>query len=299
MRGNDLLESGFKGGNIVIKDGGMGTEILRRGQKTTLPLWSAEVLMTNPNIVKKIHKDYIDAGAQIITTNTFRTTERTLAKKNIHGKAGELTRLACLLARQAIEEAKPKREVLIAGSVAPLEECYSPELTPKDEELQREHFSYVRDLKEGGVDFILAETMITLRELHYVMEATKKLDMPLAVSFCMNEKLQLLGGEELGKAVAHAEKYEPLFVGINCVSLEVAFKCVKSLRSVTNLPICVYAQGDGSPNDDQGWGFNKGEKLDLYLNSARKWAEDGATIIGGCCGTTPLYIRELRSIFRL
>jgi homocysteine S-methyltransferase len=297
MKKIDLLRKRLQNKEIIIKDGGMGTEILRRGQATTLPLWSAEVLLTNPQVVAKIHKDYIDAGAEIITTNTFRTTERSLAKKNIHGRAGELTRLACAMAKQVIEEAELKHAMYIAGSMAPLEDCYSPELTPTDKELEREHFEYARDLKEGGVDFLLAETMITIRELRYALKAARKLDMPVAVSLYCDEKLQLLGGEKLRDVIVEVEKYKPLFIGINCVSRAIAERAVKYLRSLTDLPICVYAQGDGLPNENQGWRFNEDKNLDLYLVSARRWVKDGATIIGGCCGTTPLYISKLTQIF--
>jgi homocysteine S-methyltransferase len=294
------LRSRFKKENIVIMDGGLGTEILRRGYNTSLPLWSAEILITNPQIVKEIHKDYINAGAEIIITDTFRTTRRSFYKKNIHGrKAKELTILACDLACQAIKETKSKNKVLIAGSVAPLEDCYSPESTPSEKDLEIEHLAYARDLKEGGVDFLLIETMITLRELRYALKAAQKINMPVAVSFCCNEKLQLLGGEKLKDIVLEIGKYKPLFIGVNCVSREIAEKTVKYLHTLTKLPICVYAQGDGIPNKDEGWKFYKDKNLDLYMDSARRWVRDGATIIGGCCGTTPLYIQNLTKEFKI
>lgn len=293
MKKADLLKKRLQNKEIIIMDGGMGTEILRRGYATALPLWSAEILLTNPQVVANIHKDYIDAGAQIIITNTFRTTERSLAKKNIHNKAEELTLIACAMAKKAIKEAKPKHDVFIAGSMAPLEDCYSPELTPTDEELEKEHFEYARNLKNGGVDFLLAETMITFRELKYVLKAAKKLKMPAAVSLCINEKLELLGGEKLKDVIEEIEKYKPLFIGVNCVSQNVATKAIKQLNSLTDLPTCVYAQADGA-DERQVLKFNEEKRVESYLNSAKVWAADGATIIGGCCGTTPLYIKKLR-----
>ena len=95
----------------------------------TLPL-VAEALLTHPETVQHIHEDYIEAGAQIIITNTFRTTRRAFAKLDIADKAQQAaTILACHLVQQAIEHVKPEHEVYIAGSIAPLEDCYSPELS--------------------------------------------------------------------------------------------------------------------------------------------------------------------------
>jgi len=292
---NNKLEHFFQKNGLILMDGATGTEILRRGYSTELPLWSAEILLSQPEVVKEIHKDYIKAGAEIIITNTFRTTERSLKKKGVRHKAGKLTRLACKLARAAIEEVKSQHEVFIAGSVAPLEDCYSPELTPNDQELAKEHLEHAKNLKKGGVDFLLIETMITIRESKFAIQAARKLDMPFAVSFCLNEKMDLLSGEWLEDAAREIEKYKPLFIGINCVSRKIAEDAVRYLRAITKLPICVYAQGDDSDfYENHGAGFNDIKNLDSYLESARKWARDGAIIIGGCCGTTPLYIEKLK-----
>lgn len=288
-RFNEIL----KQNNPLVMDGGLGTEILRRGYETTLPLWSAEILIQNPQIVKEIHKDYIKAGAQIIITNTFRTTERTLRKKGLKGKAKELTILACKLARKAITETNPKHEVFIAGSIAPLEDCYSPETTPKDKDLRIEHLAYAKDLKAGGVDFLILETMITWRELFYALEAAKKTNLPVAVSLCCNDKLQLLSGEPLFEIIPKIKKYKPLFVGVNCTSQTIANQVVAYLKSITNIPISVYAQGDGIPDKYQGWKFDNQKQLEIYIESAKEWVKNGAKIVGGCCGTNPDYIKRL------
>lgn len=289
----------LKSKNTIILDGAIGTEILRKGYPTTLPLWSAEILITNPEVIKQLHKEYIQAGAEIIITNTFRTTKRALAKKNIHGtKAQELTKLACSMAKEAVNDLKKEGEVLIAGSVAPLEDCYSPEITPSDKELEKEHFEYIRDLKEGGVDFIFLETMITLKETKYAIMAAEKLNMPVAVSLCANDDLKLLGGETLTGVIPEIEKHNPLFIGINCVSVKTAGLLLKHLKTLTKLPICIYAQGDGAPCNNQGWKFKGNEKENIYIKSALSWAKNGAKIIGGCCGTTPSLIYKLSQIFK-
>ena len=293
MRKYRNLQNRLEQREILIMDGGMGTEILHRGVPTTLPLWSAEALLTHPETVQHIHEDYIEAGAQIIITNTFRTTRRAFAKQDIADKARAATILACQLVQQAIVHVKPEHEVYIAGSMAPLEDCYSPELTPSNQELMEEHAMYAQDLKSGGVDFLLLETMITLRETLAAIQAARQLAMPFAVSFCTDEFGTLLGGEPLGEVVREVEKYDPIFLGINCVAPSIATKALRTLKSVTHKPLSVYAQGAGAPDDAQGWQFTEEHMLDNYVIYAKLWRDVGAQIIGGCCGTSPTYIERL------
>ena len=301
MQKIENLKKRLANNEIMIMDGGMGTEILHRGGSTTLPLWSAEALLYRPEIVQQIHEDYIRAGAEIIITDTFRTTRRAFAKKDIAEKAAEMTQLACDLAQKAIENARADHEVYIAGSIAPLEECYSPELTPPQKEVEVEHNELVANLQDGGVDFILFETMITLRETLSGVRAAERHAMPFAVSFCCNDKFELLSGEPLREVIPQIEPYKPLFIGINCVTVETANKLVKHLRSITDFPIGAYAQGEGSTDQDQGWQwrFDEEKNKEAYVQGAKQWAQDGAQVIGGCCGTTPSYIRQLAETLRM
>ncbi len=296
MHNHEQLQTRLRHKEIIVMDGAMGTEILRRGVPTTLPLWSAEALLTHPEVAQKIHADYIAAGAEIIITDTFRTTRWAFAKKGQAGKARDMTLLACQLVRQAIEQVKPAHPVYIAGSMAPLEDCYSPELTPSIEHLAREHYAYATDLKAGGVDFLLLETMITLRETMAAIQAAKNLAMPFAVSFCTNPQTALLGGETLENVLKEVEQYDPLFIGVNCVSPETATRTLQALREITRRPLSVYAQGDGIPDNHQGWQFNEEESIEHYVARARRWLQEGAQIIGGCCGTSPAYIERLRQL---
>jgi homocysteine S-methyltransferase len=296
MNDDKQLQKRLQRGEKILMDGGMGTEILRRGLPTTLPLWSAEVLLTHPEIVQQIHEDYINAGTEIIITNTFRTTERAFTKGSIADKAHDTTVLACQLVHQAVEQAKPSHPVYVAGSIAPLEDCYSPELTPSPEDLQREHYTYAKDLVEGGADFLLLETMITLQETMAAVRAAEELNYPFAVSFCVNQQGKLLGGETLEQAVRAVEAANPLFIGVNCVSPEIATQMLRTLRELTTRPLSVYAQGDGGPDDKQGWGFTEEKNREHYVAHAKQWIEAGAQVIGGCCGTNPTYIERLRAI---
>ena len=117
-------------GRPLVLDGAMGTELDRRGVDTGLPLWSAGALLGSPGTVRQIHDDYIDAGADIITGDTFRTTRRTFLRAGLPDRSAELTSLAVRLARESIA-AHPEAGVLLAGSMAPLEDCYRPDRSPR------------------------------------------------------------------------------------------------------------------------------------------------------------------------
>ncbi len=293
-----VLKQRLAAGEQLLMDGGMGSELERRGIPTTLPLWSAEALFTHPEVVQQIHEDYLRAGAEIIITNTFRTTTRAFAKKGIADQATSATALACTLAHQAIQNTHLNHEVkvYIAGSVAPLEDCYSPELTPPQEEIEAEYAELVAQLKQGGVDFILLETMITAREALSGVRAAQNNDLPFAVSFCANDRFELLGGESLQEVVPEIEKFQPLFIGVNCVSTNIATQTVKKLRTLTTIPISVYAQGYGLADDEPGWKMVGEQNKPTYVQAAQQWLADGAQIIGGCCGTTPAYIHALQQL---
>ncbi|MFN7842312.1 MAG: homocysteine S-methyltransferase family protein, partial [Pirellula sp.] len=142
---------------LLLLDGATGTELNRRGVDTGLPLWSANALTIDSglNILREVHLDYLNAGADIITTNTFRTNRRALVGKGF--SARELTLRAVSTAREAVAEfGKP---ALVAGSVSSLEDCYRPDLVPSDDECIDEHTERIDHLVQGGIDLLLIETM--------------------------------------------------------------------------------------------------------------------------------------------
>lgn len=296
MANIQTLQQALQKQNIILMDGGMGTEILNRGLKTTLPLWSADALLTHPDVVQAIHEDNIKAGAQIIITNTFMTTSRRFTKTTYGDRAKEATIIACQLAQTARKKTHTEDSVYIAGSVAPLEQCYHPELVPPDTALKKEHFALVSHLAEEGVDFILAETMNTIRETLAILEAAQEHGLPVAACFVCNDNEELLSGESLADAVKAVALYDPLFIGVNCVSHDIATRTVRALTKLTDKPIAVYAQGDGAPGSDQGWEFDETHRDDAYIKAATQWKADGATIIGGCCGTSPALIKRLEEL---
>jgi homocysteine S-methyltransferase len=280
----------------------MGTELERRGLATGLPLWSAHALLTSPETVRRIHDDYIDAGADIITTNTFRTTRRTFLRAGLPDRSAELTALAVALAAES-RAAFPGKGVLLAGSMAPLEDCYNPELVPAEEALREEHGRHAGRLAEAGVDFLLLETMGTLREAAAAAEAARGTGLEFVVSFLCKGEGSLYGGEPLGEAVRVIMRFSPAALSLNCVSPRFMGRLLADLRSALRsiprgdeVPIGLYANV-GAPGGEHGTRIKQDVGPGEYAEYARTWVNAGASLVGGCCGTTPEYIRAIAGAF--
>ncbi len=283
--------------NVTLLDGAMGTELTRRGIDTTLPLWSAHALISAPDAVRQIHADYIAAGAQIVTTNTFRTNVRALAKANLQHRARELTLLAAQLARDAIAQVHPAQEALVAGSIAPVEDCYTPELAPDADTLLAEHSVLARNLADAGCDLILIETMNTIREATAAAHAAHLTGKPIWISFTLGADHHLLSGESLRDAVRAIASFAPQAVLVNCIPVaQVSGALAELCAAVADLRVPFGAYGNvGHVNDEVGWTLTDAVSPVAYAQAAVEWRALGAGIIGGCCGTTPEHIRALKA----
>lgn len=290
---SDLL----KEQSIVLLDSAMGTELTSRGADTSLSLWSARALIDAPDVVKQIHLDNIISGADIITTNTFRTQRRTFEKANFNYKeldfaetARELTNIAVDIAEDARMESD--KDVLIAGCIAPLEDCYHPELVPDTDTLCTEHDEHINNLIDAGVDILWAETMGTVREISAVVNQLHKTDKEYCISMlCRNDK-ELYSGELIKDAVSIIEKFSPVAILINCIHPSSVEKIILELKKMTEKPLGVYAN-IGDPDRKKSREFVKTVSPEEYFEHAKHWYSLGVKIIGGCCGTTPDYIKKI------
>ncbi|HLE19763.1 MAG TPA: homocysteine S-methyltransferase family protein [Vicinamibacteria bacterium] len=283
-------------GRIVILDGAMGTELERRGVRARLPLWSSWALLEAPQVVRAIHREYIEAGADIITANTFRTHRRSLAQEGMGDRAKELTRLAVDLAAGAREEAGV--EILIAGSLAPLEDCYHPERVSSRDRLAAEHGEMAENLARAGVDLLLVETMGTIEEIDAASRAAEGTGTPYLVSVIPREDGTLLGGQSLAEMARLLESRGPLAVMVNCANYRVITKAIgKLLTAQLPFPVGAYANM-GGPEYEKGWSFTDELSPSRYAEVARTWVDMGVRVVGGCCGTTPAHITELASALK-
>lgn len=270
----------------------MGTELQRRGLRTLLPLWSTHALLNAPELVSKIHKDYVEAGAQVLTANTFRTSRYTLSKTNMEFQAEELTHRAVQLAREAASSAPSNQSVQVAGSMAPLEDCYQPELTPSDDILRREHQSQAEVLAAVGVDVILVETQNTIREARIATESALSQSPSVWVSLLPMDGQALYSGESLQEAVLAIAQLKPAAILVNCCPPQIAREAIHVIQDNWGGLSGAYPNF-GRPEDERETQFTDFFSPAKFAEWARKAFDEGMKIIGGCCGTRPEHIAAL------
>jgi homocysteine S-methyltransferase len=285
----------------VVLDGAGGTELERRGYVDRLRLWSVGAVEDAPELVVRIHRDYIDAGARVITTQTFTCCRRRFRKVDAEARFEPLTRGAVALAVRARREAG-RPDVLIAGSVSPLEHCYHPELAPRGDDGYAEHLESVRLLAEAGVDLLVVETMNTIDEARAALRAAKTSGLDVVLGFCCGRAGRLLSGEPVRAAVQALDPLAPTAYAINCTPVPLTTRAVTDLAPATTTPFGAYANvgewSDGTWSGVFGAEFVFDVDPGAYLQHAMSWRELGAAFVGGCCGTRPEHVHRLAEAFR-
>lgn len=273
----------------AVLDGATGTELERRGLRTSLPLWSASAVREAPDLLLRIHADYVAAGADIVTACTFRTSRYTLSKVGRAHEADSLSRDAVIIARRACEGST--RPVLIAGSIAPLEDCYHPELTRTMTVLEREHASHAEALAAANVDLLLVETMPTAVEALSAARAAASTGLPFAVSLLPGPDATLFDGTPLADAIDGVAQLAPALLCVNCGPVSWCEAAI-GLLARSGIPYGLYANS-GTPDGSFG-GVPEPIAPERYAARASSWFARGARMVGGCCGTTPAHVAALR-----
>ncbi len=267
----------------------MGTELERRGADTSTPIWSAMALLDAPALVEQIHREYLDAGAEVIITDTFRTHRRNLEQVGMGPRAAQLTGLAISLAQKAVRASG--KQAWVAGSMAPLEDSYIANTLPRAVYLA-EHSEMAGNLAAGGVDLLLVETISTIREAEAAAEAAAATGLPFGVSFICKNDGKMFSGEDLADAVKAVQPHHPNFLGINCSAAPTLDRALSNLRKATGLPISIYANPSHT-EDYQHWDETAAAQPQVYGEYAHRWLQGGAHLVGGCCGTGPEHIRAV------
>ncbi|MGH7456305.1 MAG: homocysteine S-methyltransferase family protein, partial [bacterium] len=292
--------------DVVILDGGIGSEIVRRGVR-----WRQHGLRTDADKVQAIHQDYIRAGADVVTTDTFQLTRRTylnlfhnlehmkrIGAPGLQTQAETLAKKAVSLAQAARNEESRAEAVAIAGSVSPINHCFRPDLAPSREEAVQLHSEAVRTLADAGVDLILLETMNTIAEAQVALEAAKQTGLPVWVSFVLAPGgKKVLSGESIADAVKTLEAKGCDAFLVNCAPPEDITSGLEELLKVCRVPAGAYAHI--GHYDPPSWKFDFHPQFvdtdacspKAYAAFAAQWKTMGAKIVGGCCGTTPDHIK--------
>ena len=255
---------------MTILDGPMGTALAAAGVPTPAPRWSAAALRSDPAAVARVHAAHAAAGVDILTANTFRTTPRAWG-----GGWQDRVRQAVGLARAA---APPG--VRVAGSIAPLEDCYRPDLSPADP--GPEHAALAAVLADAGVDLLLCETFPHEGEALAAVRAAVGTGLPAWLAMTAGPGADLLDPAAVGRAGRAAAAAGAQAVLVNCVPAARTLPFVEALAGC-GVPYGAYANA-GAPGEGMGWG-RAPDAPARYLWHASTWVDAGATVLGACCGT--------------
>lgn len=295
--------------NIKILDGGMGRELARMGAPFRQPEWSALALMEAPQFVRAAHDAFITAGSQVITTNSYAVVPFHVGDDVFAEQGAALIALSGKLAREAADAAPAK--VLVAGSLPPVLGSYRPDLF--EPVAAKKLLQVLVDNLTGNVDVWLAETQSSVAEVEAVRDVLGDDPRPLWLSFTLQDNLDpqgnalLRSGESIAEAVNAALRISAGAVLFNCSRPEVMATAVKTARAALTsqgsaLDIGVYANAF-EPSDNTR-GANEGlskmrQDTDPagYLDFAKDWVAQGATMVGGCCGIGPEHIAALKKAF--
>ena len=287
---------------ITLLDGGMGQELVRRSAQPAHPMWSAHVMIDEPEIVQATHADYLRAGARVLTLNTYSTTPGRFARFAMAEQFAPMQRRAFELARAAIEATGI--EATIAGCLPPLVGSYHPELLPPYDDMLAE-YRLIAAEQADRVDFFLCETMSKAEEARAAVTAALAIGRPVWVAWTLSEtlaedgKARLRSGETIAEAIAALDGLPVAALLVNCCPPEVIDAAMPELVAA-GLPAGGYANGF-TPIPA---GFTLGQTVDMlsartdlgpdaYAGFVMGWVKQGATIVGGCCEVGPAHITEI------
>ncbi len=282
---------------ILILDGAMGTMLQRKGLQGN----SESFNLTNPETIGEIHNEYIEAGADIITTNSFSANGISQSEYNLSDKAGQMAEAAARIAREAADKAS--RKVWVAGSVGPTSKSLSlaqnisdPVYRPYSFDEMAEAFEVqIRGLIDGGADLLLLETCFdalnTKAALYALGHIPEAKDIPVMISASMSDKSgRTLTGQTMEAFYRSIRHCDPLSFGLNCsLGAEEMIPLIAEVASFAACAVSCYPNA-GLPNEMGEYD----ETPSQMAESVRKMALDGSVnIVGGCCGTTPEHVKAL------
>jgi len=278
-----------------ILDGAMGSELIKRGLSLPNHIWSAEANIHHPKLVQNIHRQYVDAGADYIITNTFRTTPRAYQKTGLNrNKACQMAEKSLM---QAVEHAKKAAlpSTKIMGSIAPLEDCYRPELFPGRDAALSEFAQLGHWMAETEVDILILETMNSMEETEAGLCALKGIDLPLWVSFVLKDESHLLSGDRLDDTLNMLNNFQIEMVLLNCNPLGRTKKAVYNIVDNWHGGWGIYPNlGRGEPSADGC--ITEHESMEKYLSVVEYALSGGASVVGACCGSSPEHIAEIKKL---
>ena len=303
------IETILKNQRIAVIDGAMATELEARGCNLNDDLWSARVLLEQPELIRAVHLDYFNAGADFAITASYQATVEGFAKRGLtREQALDLIRKSVQLAQEARDEFWLKEEnrvgrirPYVAGSVGPYGAFladgseYRGDYNLTEDELIAFHRPRVEALIASGADLLACESIPCLIEARALIQLLAEFPQMTAwFTFTAKDGEHISDGERIADVAAFLDKQpQAAAIGINCTSPLHIPSLVSEIRKNTEKPIIVYPNsGEYYSSVTNSWhGETSSDKFGLQ---SKDWYENGATLIGGCCRTTPDHIREVR-----
>ena len=283
----------------VLADGAMGTVLYARG--VFINRCYDELNLSDPGLILSIHEEYLQAGAEILETNTFGANRFRLTRHGLAEKVAEINTAGVRLAREAVNHLKEKQagDAWVAGSVGPLGVRLEPLGKTGLDEARAAFAEQIAALAGAGVDLLIIETMPALNEAREALAAAREMapDLPVLVMVTVDDDSNCLDGSSPQQAAARLTEWGASAIGVNCsTGPAIVLTAIEAMHAATTLPLAAMPNA-GMPRAVEG--------RNIYLCSpeymasfARKAIAAGAQIVGGCCGTTPNHIRAMRSAMR-
>ena len=283
-------------GECILIDGATGTEVERRGVVKNKKIWNGAGALSDPDVVRQIHEDYLRHGAEIVISNTFGNSRRALENAGLGQQFEFLNRRGVELATEARDNVGTP-DALVAGGITHWVWTGVP---PTPDELYSGVAEQAAIMKQAGADLLMLEMMVDIPRMLVVLEAAQSSGLPVWAGLSCEPKadgaMHLLEGEPLAEALSELQdKQVPL---ISVMHTEVAYidACLDIIQENWSGRIGVYAHTGCTVDSD--WVFDGAISPEDYATACKRWLDRGAQVIGGCCGIRVEHIQAIREIIR-
>ena len=284
---------------IKLLDGSMSFPLEQLGYNLKNKLWTGMALISDPDIIKNIHKDYINAGADYISTSTYQVSYDRL--QNMGYQSSEIKKVfqkSIDLVKEAIKESRSKKEIKIVGSFGPFA-SYDPNASEyvgkynsTDDEIKNFHLNNINIIEETDLDIILYETIPCLREIKVLSKVLSQTNKEIWISITCNENIEFRDGSSFKEACKIISQIEQITtLGINCFSPLLVEKALKELKKYSNKKTLVYPNSGEKYNPKDKYWSGKNEFNNLMI---KNWLSLSPDIIGGCCRVGYDNIKKMR-----
>ena len=284
---------------IKLLDGSMSFPMEQLGYNLKNKLWTGMALISDPDIIKNIHKNYINAGADYISTSTYQVSYDRL--KNMGYQSSEIKKVfqkSVDLVKEAIKESGSKKEIKIVGSFGPFA-SYDPNASEyvgkynsSDDKIKNFHLNNINIIEETDLDIILYETIPCLREIEILSKVLSQTNKEIWISITCNENIEFRDGSSFKEACKIISQIEQITtLGINCFSPLLVEKALKELKKYSNKKTLVYPNSGEKYNPKDKYWSGKNEFNNLMI---KNWLSLSPDIIGGCCRVGYNNIKKMR-----